>query len=87
MARARRKARPARAADSVSLELWHGPSAFKDYALQFMPRLLVEAKRRLGGKRPPLFWWPPPATRKAALEATGTCPAYALRCFTQPWHQ
>lgn len=32
-----------------SLELWHGPTcAFKDYALQFMPRLLTEAKRALG---------------------------------------
>lgn len=32
-----------------SLELWHGPtSAFKDYALQLMPQLLVEAKKNLG---------------------------------------
>ncbi len=32
-----------------SLELWHGPTcAFKDYALQLMPRLLAEAKRALG---------------------------------------
>ena len=35
--------------DSVySLELWHGPTcAFKDYALQLMPKLLVEAKKNL----------------------------------------
>lgn len=32
-----------------ALELWHGPtSAFKDYALQLMPKLLVEGKRLLG---------------------------------------
>lgn len=32
-----------------SLELWHGPtSAFKDYALQLMPRLLVQARKMLG---------------------------------------
>ena len=32
-----------------SLELWHGPpGAFNDYALQLMPKLLVEAKKMLG---------------------------------------
>ncbi len=35
--------------DLWSLELWHGPTcAFKDYALQLMPKLLVQAKKNLG---------------------------------------
>lgn len=34
---------------TYALELWHGPTcAFKDYALQLMPRLLVQAKKNLG---------------------------------------
>ena len=39
--------------DTYALELWHGPTcAFKDYALQLMPRLLVEAKKNLGRTAP-----------------------------------
>ena len=35
-----------------SLELWHGPTcAFKDYALQLMPRLLTKAKEMLGDEQ------------------------------------
>ncbi len=40
------------AGNKHSLELWHGPTcAFKDYALQIMPRLLVESKRLLNDDR------------------------------------
>ncbi|EAX47115.1 threonine synthase [Thermosinus carboxydivorans Nor1] len=38
-------------ADTAVLELWHGPtSAFKDMALQLMPRLLSQALRKTGEK-------------------------------------
>ncbi len=38
--------------NKYSLELWHGPTcAFKDYALQIMPRLLVKSKQLLNDDR------------------------------------
>ena len=47
---AARRAETVKVSDGVyALELWHGPTcAFKDYALQLMPKLLVEAKKNLG---------------------------------------
>lgn len=52
------------------LELWHGPTcAFKDMALQLMPRLFVAAKDMLGDKRRALVLVATSGdTGKAALE-------------------
>ncbi|MBR2479454.1 MAG: threonine synthase [Clostridia bacterium] len=53
-----------------SLELWHGPTAaFKDMALQLMPRLLVRALRKTGEERTSLILVATSGdTGKAALE-------------------
>ena len=53
-----------------TLELWHGPtSAFKDMALQIMPRLFVRALRKTGEKRNALILVATSGdTGKAALE-------------------
>ena len=52
------------------LELWHGPtSAFKDMALQIMPRLFVRALKKCGEKREALILVATSGdTGKAALE-------------------
>ncbi len=52
------------------LELWHGPTAaFKDMALQIMPRLFVRALRKTGEKRTALILVATSGdTGKAALE-------------------
>lgn len=52
------------------LELWHGPTcAFKDMALQIMPRLFVRAQRKCGEKRTALILVATSGdTGKAALE-------------------
>lgn len=67
-----------------SLELWHGPtSAFKDYALQLMPKLLVQAKKIEGRTEKTLVLVATSGdTGKAALEGfkdvenTGICVFY-----------
>ena len=53
-----------------SLELWHGPTcAFKDMALQIMPRLFVRALKKSGEKRDALILVATSGdTGKAALE-------------------
>ncbi len=53
-----------------SLELWHGPTAaFKDMALQLMPRLLVRSLKKTGEKRTALILVATSGdTGKAALE-------------------
>ncbi|MBQ2718679.1 MAG: threonine synthase [Clostridia bacterium] len=56
--------------DVYSLELWHGPtSAFKDMALQIMPRLLSRALKKTGEDRTALILVATSGdTGKAALE-------------------
>ncbi len=53
-----------------ALELWHGPTcAFKDYALQMMPRLLVQARKMLSSTDTTLILVATSGdTGKAALE-------------------
>ena len=53
-----------------SLELWHGPTlAFKDLALQFVPRLLAEAKKKASDMKTSLILTATSGdTGKAALE-------------------
>ncbi len=56
--------------ESYMLELWHGPTcAFKDMALQIMPRLFVRALEKTGEKRTALILVATSGdTGKAALE-------------------
>ena len=52
------------------LELWHGPTcAFKDMALQILPRFLVKASEKAGdGKKTVILTATSGDTGKAALE-------------------
>ncbi len=58
------------------LELWHGPTcAFKDMALQFLPRAMVTARRKLGvGGRTLILAATSGDTGKAALEGFADVP-------------
>ena len=71
-------------AEGVSaLELWHGPTcAFKDYALQLMPKLLVEAKRNLGRTEKTLILVATSGdTGKAALDGYHDIPGVEIAVF------
>ena len=66
-----------------SLELWHGPTcAFKDYALQLMPKLLVEAKKNLGRTEKTLILVATSGdTGKAALDGYHNIPGVEIAVF------
>jgi len=66
--------------DTYALELWHGPTcAFKDYALQLMPRLLVEAKKNLGRTEKTLILATP---ARQLWTATTISPVWKSQCST-----
>ena len=67
----------------VSLELWHGPtSAFKDMALQIMPRLLSRALQKTDEKREALILVATSGdTGKAALEGYRDVPQIKIKVF------
>ncbi len=66
-----------------SLELWHGPTAaFKDMALQIMPRLLSRALTKTGEKRTALILVATSGdTGKAALEGYKDIPSIQIMVF------
>lgn len=69
--------------DVYSLELWHGPTcAFKDYALQLMPQLLVQAKSNLGCNEETLILVATSGdTGKAALAGYQDIPGVRIAVF------
>ena len=69
--------------DTYALELWHGPTcAFKDYALQLMPKLLVEAKKNLDRTEKTLILVATSGdTGKAALEGYHDIPGVEIAVF------
>ena len=65
------------------LELWHGPTAaFKDMALQIMPRLFVRALKKCGENRTAMILVATSGdTGKAALEGYRDVPATKIKVF------
>ena len=68
---------------TVALELWHGPTAaFKDMALQIMPRLLSRALRKTGEEKTALILVATSGdTGKAALEGYRDVPQTKIQVF------
>lgn len=64
------------------LELWRGPTcAFKDMALQMLPRLMTVSVKRQSERARPLFLSPPRATRARRLSrASRTLRARRFSC-------
>ena len=69
--------------DTWALELWHGPTcAFKDSALQLLPKPLVEAKRNLGRTEKTLILVATSGdTGKAALDGYHDIPGVEIAVF------
>ena len=69
--------------NTYALELWHGPTcAFKDYALQLMPKLLVEAKKNLSRTEKTLILVATSGdTGKAALDGYHDIPGVEIAVF------
>ncbi len=69
--------------DLFVLELWHGPTAaFKDYALQLMPKLLVQARKMQNEEGTTLILVATSGdTGKAALEGFKDLPGTAIAVF------
>ena len=69
--------------DTYAFELWHGPTcAFKDYALQLMPKLLVEAKKNLSRTEKTLILVATSGdTGKAALDGYHDIPGVEIAVF------
>ena len=69
--------------NTYMLELWHGPtSAFKDMALQIMPRLFVRALKKCGEDKTALILVATSGdTGKAALEGYRDVPGTKIKVF------
>lgn len=72
-----------RVGDAHVMELWHGPtSAFKDVALQFLPRLLSQARAQLGMREGTLILVATSGdTGKAALAGFADVPGTRICAF------